>query len=243
MPVIKPSRNLRSRALSLPPHCWGVNLPDIPTASAHPPPLPRDGAITPDHRKRPTASTMAASTFTAVAGRNTTPFTRATVAPLASPPSQNTFALLDAVDEPHMLTAGTVAAGTFFDTAEVDADDQTEGTAREDCDSQPLLDLDGILALDTTTDPIITTLAAHDRVLTSTIAGVTEADRALNLAITGVATTLDDNDDDVTDATTMALLMPTVLHGNATESPATMATMMLVLRTMQSQNQAIVTDA
>ena len=147
-PVVKPSRNLRSRALSLPPRRRGVNLPDIPTASAHPPPLPRDGAITPDHRKRPTASTTAASTFTTVAGRNTTPLNRATVAPSASPPLQNTFALLDAADEPHALAAGTVAAGTFFDTAEVDADDQTEGTAREDGDSQPLLDLDGILALD-----------------------------------------------------------------------------------------------
>jgi len=197
--VVKPSRNLRSRALSLPPRRWGVNLPDIPTASAHPLPLPRDGAITPDHRKRPTASTTAASTFTTVAGRNTTPYNRATVAPSASPPSQNTFALLDAADEPHALAAGTVATGTFFDTAEVDADDQTEGTAREDGDSQPLLDLDAILALDATTDPIITTLAAHDRVLTSTIAGVTDADRALDLAITGVATTLDDDDEDVTD--------------------------------------------
>ena len=73
MPVVKPSRNQRSLALSLPPRCWGVNLPDIPTALAHPPPLPRDGAITPDHRKRPRASTTAASTFTTVAGRNTTP--------------------------------------------------------------------------------------------------------------------------------------------------------------------------
>jgi len=134
-----------------------------------------------------------------------------------------------------------VAAGTFFDTAEVDTDDQTEGTAREDGDSQPLLDLGAILALDVTSDPIINTLAANNRILTLTIAGVTEADRALDLAITGVATTLDDDDDDVTDAPTMALLMPTVPHGNATESPTTMATMMLVLRTMQSQNQAILT--
>ena len=39
------------------------------------------------------------------------------------------FVLLDAADEPHALAAGTVAAGTFFDTSEVDADDQTEGTA------------------------------------------------------------------------------------------------------------------
>ena len=78
-----------------------------------------------------------------------------------------------------------------------------DGTAREDGDSQPLLDLDAILALDAITDPIIDTLNAHDRVLTSTIAGVAEADRALDLAITGVTTTLNDDDDDVTAAPTM----------------------------------------
>ena len=152
------------------------------------------------------------------------------------------FALLDAMDESHVLAVGTVAVGMVFSTAKDDNVDHTEGTAREDGDSQPLLDLDTItdpFVVDTITDPIVDTLTAHDRVLTSTIAGVAGADRALDLDITGVATTLDDNDDDVTDATTMALLMPTVLHGNATESPATMATMMLVLRTMQSQNQAI----
>ena len=112
MPVVKPSRNLRSRALSLPPRRRGVNLPDIPTATAHPPPLPQDGAIAPDRRKRPTASTMAASPFTAVAGHNTTLFNWATVAPPAS----------------HALAAGMVAADKFIDTAEVNADDQTEGT-------------------------------------------------------------------------------------------------------------------
>ena len=39
----------------------------------------------------------------------------------------------------------------------------------------------------------------------------------------------------------MALLMPTVPHGDATKSSTMMATMMLVLCTMQSQNQAILT--
>jgi len=68
---------------------------------------------------------------------------------------------------------------------------------------------------------------------------VAEADRALDLAITGVATTLDDDNDDITNAPTMALLLPTVPHGDVTKAPAMMATMMLVLRTMQSQNQAI----
>ena len=161
------------------------------------------------------------------------------MAPSATPPSQNTFALLDAADESHALAAGTVAAGTVFDTAEDNDVNHMEGTAREDGDSQPLLDLDAILALDAITDPIIDTLNAHDRVLTSTIAGVAKANRALNLAITGVATTLDDDDDDVTDDTpTMVLLMPTVPHGDVTEAP-TMATMMLVLQRMQSQNQAI----
>ena len=221
-----------------PPRRGGVNPPDLSTASAHPPPLPRDGALTPDHRKRPTASTTAASVFTTVAGRNTTPLTRATVAPLATPPSQNTFVLFDAADESHALAVGTVAAGSVFDTAEDNDVDPTEGTAREDGNSQPLLDLDAMLAHDTITDPIIDTLNAHDRVLTSTIAGVDEADRALDLAITGVTTTLDDDDDDVTAATTMASLMPTVPHGNVTKAP-TLATMMLMLRTMLSQNQAI----
>jgi hypothetical protein len=108
----------------------------------------------------------------------------------------------------------------------------TEVTAREDADSQPLLNLE------TFTDPIVNTLTAHDRVLTLTIAEVAKADRALDLAITGVATALDDDDDDVTDAHTMASLMPTVPHGDVTEAP-TMATMMLVLRAMQSTNQAI----
>ncbi len=173
-----------------------------------------------------------------MAGRNTTPLTRAKVAPPATPPSQNTFALLDAADKSHALAAGTVAAGTVFATAVDNSDDHTEGTAREDGDSQPLLDLDAILALDAIPDPIIDTLNARERVFTSTIAGVAEADRALDLAITGVATTLDDNVDNVTNAPTMASLMPTVPHGDVTEAP-TPATMMLMLRTTLSQNQAI----
>jgi hypothetical protein len=105
---------------------------------------------------------------------------------------QNTFALLDAADESQALAAGTVAVGTVFDTADDDDVDHTEGTAREDGNSQPLLDLNTI------TDPIVNTLTAHDRVLTLTIAGVADANRALDLAITGVATALDDDDDDVT---------------------------------------------
>jgi len=161
---------------------------------------------------------MAALTFTKVTGRNTTPLTQATVAPSAIPPSQNTFALLIRI----------------FSTANDDDVDQTEGTAREDGDSQPLLDLDTI------TDPIINTLTAHDRVLTSTIAGVAEANRSLDLAITGVATALDDDNDNDTDAHTMALLMPMIPHGDVTEAP-TMATFMLVLHSFQSQNQAILT--
>ena len=124
-PVVKPARNLRSCALSPPPRRGGVTPPDLSTASARPPPLPRDGATTPDHRKRPTASTTAASTFTTVAGRNTTPLNRATVAPSASPPLQNTFALLDAADESH---TGTLAAGTVRAATEEDNDtEHTEG--------------------------------------------------------------------------------------------------------------------
>lgn len=60
----------------------------------------------------------------------------------------------------------------------------------------------------------------------------------LNLAITGVAKTLDDDVDDVTEAPTMASMMPTVPHGEVTDTP-TMTTMMLMLHTMQSTNQAI----
>ena len=85
----------------------------------------------------------------------------------ATPPSHNTVALLDAADESH---TGALAAGTDFDTAKEGDNgvDHTEGTAREDGDSQPLHDV--------ITDPVIDALTAHARVLTSTIAGVDEAD-------------------------------------------------------------------
>ena len=74
-------------------------------------------------------------------------------------------------------------AGTDFNTTKEGDNgiDHTEGTAQEDGDSQPLLDA--------ITDPIIDALTAHARVLMSTIAGVDDADRALDLAITGVANT------------------------------------------------------
>jgi hypothetical protein len=42
------------------------------------------------------------------------------------------------------------------------------------------------------------------------IAGIAEADRALNLAITGIATALDEDDDDATDANTMASSTPVI---------------------------------
>ena len=123
--------------------------------------------------------TKADSVFKTVAGRNTTPLNRATVAPSATPPLQNTFALIDAVDESH---TGTLAACMVRAATEEDNDaDHTKGTAQEDGDSQPLLDA--------ITDPIIDALTAHARVLMSTIAGVDDADRALDLAITGVANT------------------------------------------------------
>jgi hypothetical protein len=51
------------------------------------------------------------------------------VAPSAIPPSQNTFALLDAADESQALAAGTVAVGMVFDTADDDDVNHTEGTA------------------------------------------------------------------------------------------------------------------
>jgi hypothetical protein len=228
-PVVQPSgpaKNLRSRATSTPPSRGGVNPPDLSTALAPPPSIPRDGATTynPNPRKWPTASTTVESVFKTVAGRNTTPLTRATVAPSATPPSQNTFVLLDAAYESH---TGTLAAGTYVGAAtDEDNDvDHTEGTAREDGVSQPLLDA--------ITDPIIDALTAHARVLTSTIAGVDKADRALDLAITGVAKTLDDDVDNDTDAPP-----PTVPHGDVSDAPM-MASMMLKLHTMQSTNQAI----
>ena len=166
---------------------------------------------------------MAESVFKTVTGRNTTPLNWSTVAPSATPPSQNTFALLDAAEESH---TGTLAAGMVRATTEEDNDaDHTEGTAREDGDSQPLLHA--------IADPIIDALTAHARVLTSTIARVDEADRALDLAITGVTKTLDDDVENDTDAPP-----PTIPHGDVTDAP-TMPSMMLMLYTMQSTNQAI----
>ena len=112
-----------------------------------------------------------------VAGRNTTPFPRATVASSLVPPSQNTFALLDddaagtvdvyaahtdgtpraddaanTVDDDVSLTDGTpravddTAAGPVDNdvdhtATEGDFHTDTDGTPREDGDSQPLLDL------------------------------------------------------------------------------------------------------
>ena len=175
-----------------------------------PPPLPRTGATTPDHRKWPTASTPAVSIYTTVAGRNTTPLDWAMVAPSDTPPLQNTFALLAAADEPH---TGALAANTDFTTAaeEANEDDQTDDSDCNDGESQPLLD--AII------DPIINALAAHNRVLMSTIAGVDNANRALNLALTAVATTLDDDVDAATDAPTLVSMVPTVPHVDVTNAP------------------------
>ena len=99
---------------------------------------------------------------------------QATVAPSATPPLQNTFVLLDAADESH---TGTLAAGVDINAATEEDNnvDHREGTVREDGDSQPLLDA--------ITDPIIDAFTAHDRVLTSTIARVDKADRALDSAL------------------------------------------------------------
>jgi hypothetical protein len=203
---------------------------------------------------RPSACTTVASPFTNVAGRNTTPLSRATVAPLAVPPPQNTFALLEAVDESPALAEGTVdddAASTVdkyvahtdgtpraIDAAGPVNDDvvhtDTEGTPRADGDSRPLLNLAMI------TDPVVDTLTTHDRVLTTTIADITAADRALDLAITGVASALDGDDDNDTGAKTMASRMPMIPHGDVSAAP-TMAAFMLVLQSLQAQNQAILT--
>ena len=129
---------------------------------------------------------------------------QATVAPSATPPLQNTFVLLDAADESH---TGTLAAGVDINAATEEDNnvDHREGTVREDGDSQPLLDA--------ITDPIIDAFTAHDRVLTSTIARVDKADRALDSAIIGVSKTLDDDDDADTEE-----LPPTVPHGNSSIS-------------------------
>jgi len=141
---------------------------------------------------------------------------------LAVPPPQNTFALLEAVDESPALAEGTVdddAASTVdkyvahtdgtpraIDAAGPVNDDvvhtDTEGTPRADGDSRPLLNLAMI------TDPVVDTLTTHDRVLTTTIADIAAADRAFDLAITGVASALDDDDDDDTGAQTMASTLP-----------------------------------
>jgi hypothetical protein len=62
---------------------------------------------------------------------------------------------------------------------------------------------------------------------------VDEATHTLDSAITGVAKTLEDNDDN-----DIKELHPTVPHDDVTNAP-TMATMMLLIHTMQSTNQAI----
>ena len=112
----------------------------------------------------------------------------------------------------------------------------TDGTPREDGASLPLLDPD------MSSDPIVDTLTAHERVLTTTIAGIAEVDHALDLAITGAATALDEDkdDDDAPGANTMASLMPMVPHDNVSAAP-TMEAFMLVLQSLQTQNQAILT--
>ncbi len=146
------------------------------------------------------------------------------------------------VDDDESHTAGTPRAAGDSQADEgaagpVDEDvvhtTDTEGTLREDGDSQPLLDRAAI------TDPFVDTLTAHDRVLMTTIAGIAEADRALDLAITGIATALDEDDDDATDANTMASSMPVIPHGVV--SAPTMEAFMLVLQSLQTQNHAILT--
>ena len=69
-----------------------------------------------------------------VAGRNTTPFPRATVASSLVPPSQNTFALLDddtagTVDEYAAYTDGTPRADDAANTVDDDVS-LTDGTPR-----------------------------------------------------------------------------------------------------------------
>ncbi len=145
------------------------------------------------------------------------------MASLPVPPSQNTFALLDAADTSPAIAADTVdddAAGTVNDyvahtdgtprtddtastvddnvshtdgtpcaagdsqvddnavgpvdddvdhtDTEGDVHTDTDGTPQEDDASLPLLDLDMF------SDPIVDTLTAHDRVLTTTIAGIAD---------------------------------------------------------------------
>ncbi len=70
------------------------------------------------------------------------------------------------------------------------------------------------------------------------IASIAKADRALDLAITGVATALDEDDDDATGANTMASLMPMVPHGDVSVAP-TMEAFMLVLQSLQTQNLSV----
>ena len=58
------------------------------------------------------------------------------------------------------------------------------------------------------------------------------------MALIAVASTLDDDVNDATDAPTLALMVPTVPRVDVTNAP-TMASMMTMLLTMQSTNQAI----
>jgi hypothetical protein len=227
------AKKSRPRATPTPPTRGGAPHTDTPTASALPPSIPRAGATTrtPDHCKRPTASTTAGSQFTPVARRNTTRFTRASLPATAEPPSQNSFAVLDTTDDPGPPLVDRADDDAMSDNSDVG---HTESTSREDGNSQPLLE--------DITDSIGNVFAATDRYLESTLAGIEADDRALGSAIRGVAASLEHDDDDDTEEPPVTLVpapAPTMVSTMATTVPApvpapTMESMMLMLQSMQS---------
>jgi hypothetical protein len=172
------AKKSRPRATPTPPTRGGALHTDTPTASALPPLIPRAGATTrtPNHRKQPTASTIAGLQFAPVAGRNTTRFTRASLPATAEPPSQNSFAELDTTDDPGPPLVDRADDDAMDDNSDVG---HTECTSWEDGNSQPLLE--------DITDSIGNVFAATDRYLESTLAGIEADNRALGSAIRGVA--------------------------------------------------------
>ena len=128
------TKKSRPSTTPTPPTHGGAPHTDTPTASALPPLIPRAGATTrtPDHRKRPTASTTAGSQFAPVAGRNTTRFTRASLPAMAEPPLHNSFAALDTTDDPGQPLVDRADDDAMSDDSDVG---HTESTSREDGNS------------------------------------------------------------------------------------------------------------
>ena len=147
---------------------------NLRSCTIYPAPPGQGGDTSPDAASPPTISSPADSGFDPiVVGRCTTPMALATIAPLAASPSSNRFADLSGTDDDSAPADDTN-----------DGHGPTTGMPREDGGSQPLLDDDinagvGTLAaaprltLDDAMTQIHRLLEAHDHVLTSAIADIT----------------------------------------------------------------------